>query len=219
MIRSLLLIFIFIFISPGYLQAADIDDTNDIGVSVSVGASPGGEEKGHYLSAPTTTLNTTFPFGVGVHYRSIRLPYFTKLNISAESSYYTHSTDPVDLLWTDATVRYTGYSVPILVWAEFMTRNRFGPFVKLGLGAIWTDWKDECSSEEFYSPHHKLWSFSYGLGAGIYYSPNDAFDILFTVQGVVCVEENVVVGEYGRDHTLYAPWGITLFNLSIRYWI
>lgn len=218
MIRYLLLILVIITITPGHLHSANNETTKDIGVSLSIGVSPGGQEKGHYQPAPNTTISTTFTFGAGIHYRSILLLYGTKLNISAESYYYCHSTNPVDLMIGDATVRYTGYSVPILVWAEFMTRNRFGPFVKLGLGAIWTDWKDECSSELLFSPHHKFWSFSYGMGAGIYYSPKDTIDIICIVQGVVCVKESVVVSENGREHTLYAPWGFNSYNLSIRYW-
>ena len=218
MIRILLLFLIFIAGAPLCVHSAENELTNDFGLSLSLGLSQGGEESGHYYLAPTTTINTTFTFGFGIHYRSIPLPHATKINISAESYYYSHSTDPVKLLFTDATLRYTGYSVPIMIWAELAPRNRFGPFIRIGLGAMWTDWKDECSNEQYFSPHHKFWSFSYGMGGGMYYSPNDNVDIVFTVQGVVCVHESVVAGDSDREHTLYAPWGLASYNLSIRYW-
>lgn len=218
MIKSLLLVILTITISPGYLRAADSENPNGIGVSLTAGVSPGGEEKGHYYIAPVTTTKTTVTYGFGIHYRSVKFPFDTKLNLSAESSYYSFDTDPVDLRFIDATVRYTGYTVPVMVWAELMPSNRFGPFIRLGLGAIWTDFKDECSSEQLYSPHHKFWSFSYGMGAGLYYSPNSSLDLLFSVQGAICVKEDVVTNESGHEHTLYAPWGVESYNLSMRYW-
>jgi hypothetical protein len=146
------------------------------------------------------------------------MPFDTKLNLSVESNYYSFSTNPVELLFIEGTVKYTGYAVPVMLWADLKPSNRFGPFIRLGVGAIWTDWKDECSNELLYSPHHQFWFFSYGMGAGLYYSPNDTFDILFSVQGVICVAEDTVTNEHGREHTLYAPWGIDSYNLSLRYW-
>ena len=209
---------IFILCSPVSVQSAEIESERDLGISLSLGLGPGGEDKGHYLNAPNTTINTTIAFGLGLHYRSISLFHATRLNISAEAYYHSHDTDPVPLTYEDATVRYTGYSVPVLMWLELMPNSSFGPFVRIGMGAIWTDWTDECSDDRLFSPNHKFWSFAIGMGGGIYYSLSDRFDAIFIAQGTIATDESVVSEEGWRDDTLYAPWQLGYIGVTIRYW-
>jgi len=218
--KTLLIIALYLFILGSSLssQSAEIESERDLGISLSLGLHPGGQDKGHYLNAPNTTINTTIAFGLGLHYRSISLFHATRLNISAEAYFHSHDTDPVSLGYENVTVRYSGYSLPVLIWIELMPRSKFGPIVRIGLGAIWTDWTDECSDDRLFSPNHKFWSFAYGMGGGVYYSLSDVFDIIFVVQYVTATDENVVSDDDWWDSILYAPWSIAYYGVTIRYW-
>jgi hypothetical protein len=213
-----ILISLFIIGHSFQIQSAENISEHDIGISLGLGIDLGVDEKGHFYPAPSTTTKTTVAYGFGLHYRSISLFYATRLNISIEAYYHAHATDPVSLYYQNATSKYSGYSVPLMIWAELMPKSKFGPLVRIGMGAIWTDWKDECSDNRLYSPNHRYWSFSYGMGGGIYYSPNHKYDIILIVQSTICTEDDLVSDDYWGDHKLDASWSLEYWGVIIRHW-
>jgi hypothetical protein len=201
------------------VHSAEMCSQRDLGISLGLGIHYESGKTAHWYPAPNTNINTTIAYGFGLHYRSISLFYGTKLNISTEAYYFANDSDPVPLDYGEATTRYSGYFMPMLIWTELMPKSKFGPFVRIGIGAIWTDWSDECSDDKLFSPHHQYWSFAYGLGGGIYYSPSDKYDIIVIIQSTISTGESTVGDDYYGYHKLPGPRSHEYWGIALRYWL
>lgn len=199
--------------------SAETDSESDFGISFTLGVRPGGEEASHHLTNQNSTIITSISYGLGLHYRSISLLGSARLIFSAEVSYLNLDTDEVVLSYSGTTFQGLGYIVPMVLWAEVWPKGRFGPFARIGLGAGWVDYTDECSNDEIFSPHFQYWSFVYGMGAGIYYSPGEKIDILFIIQGIAVTSESTVDGGYQGEFTVGAPWETGSIGVTFRYWL
>lgn len=199
--------------------SAESDSESDFGVSFTLAVKPGGEEVGHYLTNQNSTIKTSLSYGLGLHYRSISLLGSARLIFSAEASYLNLDTEEAVLRYDGITFQGMGYIVPMVLWAELWPKGKFGPFARIGLGAGWVDFTDECSNDEVFSPHFEYWSFVYGMGAGIYYSPEEKIDVLFIVQGVTVTSESAVDGGYQGNFSSGTAWAAASIGVTFRYWL
>ena len=136
-----------------------------------------------------------------------------------EADYLSFATDPGKLWGTDETITRTGYYLPLMLWTELKPKYRFGPYLKIGLGWMWVDMRDDCSDAYWnqFAPHHMFWSFAYGIGGGLYYHVNDRFDVLLQTKRITCTEDNELPDSY-REPILLAPWENRTYGVVFRYY-
>lgn len=188
-----------------------------MGVSVYLGAFPGGGDVTHIYGYSTGTYNTALSFGGGVHYRSVDFIHSTRLNFSLETQWIDLSSDPVDDRWGEETARYDGYAVPVLLWCELVPDGRFGPLVRIGAGAMLLDLSDEYTDPDLSSRCGRYWSFALGLGGGIYYSFTDHVDLLLIIQGMIGTQGRTFINESDVEYKL-EPYAVYFYGFDLRYW-
>ena len=82
-------------------------------------------------------INSSFAYGFGISYDGIALSQALTLILSSEVNFIRAETDPIDEQSggsPEAQFRYR--AIPILMWGELQQPGGFGPFLKLGIGAV-----------------------------------------------------------------------------------
>lgn len=201
----------------GGLKAAEGETNNGIGISIYSGTYVGGGEINHAYGYPDGTYNWTLSYGAGIHYRSVDFIHSTRLNFSLEMHWMDLDSDPVFDLSAEDEADYSGYALPVMLWCELMPRGVFGPFVRAGIGTMQLDLSDDYSDPYLESRSTDYWSFAFGLGAGIYYSPTDKIELILIVQGMAGTQENTFTTDSGRECKI-EPYSVYIFGIDLRYW-
>ena len=94
--------------------------------------------------------------------------------------------------------------MPIMIWCALSSKGSFGPFVHLGVGAAKVEYAE--SNEILGSHAFDHWSFAYGWGGGVFYSPADRIEMRFVVEGVATTRDQVEEYDLTWD---YWPLGWT----------
>jgi opacity protein-like surface antigen len=204
-------------LSGGSSLAADQSRDSNIGLSLYLGAYPGGGDLNHTYGYPSGKYNTTLSIGGGLHYRAVSFIYSTRLNLSLETQLIDLASNPVYNQWQDYSAEYDGYALPVLFWCELLPESRFGPFVKIGIGAMLLDLSDQYNDPDLADRSGRYWSVAFGLGAGIYYSISEELDVQVIVQGMSGPQESSFTNEDDVEYKLEA-YAVYFFGLNIRYW-
>ena len=215
--RNILVIVILLSVCGGELYAAESEEEGDIGASIYMGTYLGGGDVGHAYGYPYGTYNWTYSYGAGIHYRSIDFIHSTRLNFSLETQWMKLTTDPVDDHWGEETAECNGYALPVLLWSELMPNGKFGPFVRIGIGAMQLDLSDEYTNPDLPSRSTSYWSFAFGMGAGIYYSLSGKMDLLLIGQGMGGTQDNYFRSESGLEYKI-EPFAVYFWGFNLRYW-
>ena len=105
-----------------------------------------------------------------------------------------------------------------MIWGELFQPGRFGPFVKIGIGAAHIHQKQYCEYQSLLNSNHNFWSFVYGSGGGIRFSPNRKMDILLDTKVIKGTTSNTYENASGRRFITHSPFGFVLYGITIRYW-
>jgi opacity protein-like surface antigen len=203
--------------SGGRSLAADQAREKNIGASLYLGAYPGGGDIYHTYGYPSGKYNTTFSYGGGLHYRSIDFIYSTRLNLSIETQSIDLASDPVSDLWGDCSAEYDGYALPVIFWCELVPESRFGPFVRIGIGAMLLDLSDQYNDPDLADRSGRYWSVAFGLGGGIFYCVSEHIDIQVIVQGMIGPQESSFINEDDVEYKLEA-YAVYFYGINLRYW-
>jgi opacity protein-like surface antigen len=152
-------------------------------------------------------------------YGDVSLFHSAKLILSAEVTFFRTETDPIDAASggeTDVQYRYSG--IPLLLNAELHQTGPFGPFVKLGFGAVHNETDEEYYLHPALNLHSDYWCFAAATGAGVRYCPNGNLDILFTWEGFIGTDNGKVENSTGYSDEGGSIFGVDFLGVRVRYW-
>lgn len=219
MTRRLLIIVVFIFTVHATVLRAEENGKTALGLSLVAGIQPGMAIVKVCVNDEEGEIHPSFAYGFGLSYGGIRLSQTLMLHLSSEVSFIRAETDPSDIL-SGGTVqtqyRYRG--IPVLLWGELHQPGDLGPFIKIGIGAVYSSVDEEHGGLSALDVSIDYWSFAFGFGAGLRYSPTEHVDVLFVTEGFVGTDSGVSENSSGTRVETDSPFGLGTLGVRVRYW-
>jgi opacity protein-like surface antigen len=187
------------------------------GVTGRVGVHPGGSTHEFRSDYPTETIKTTPAYGLGVGVSGIGFLIETELGMFIEFSRIELEANMVTRS-DGATATYDGTAIPIMLWMELSQSGRLGAFVIGGIGATHVEFAHLFDPNPWYNSIYDYWSFAWGYGGGLRFTPIPNLDFAVSLQNVVGTGTGKSENEYGWVNETNSPFSVNSWGLSVRYW-
>ncbi len=162
-------------------------------------------------------FETTPFFGIGLKY-DVGSIYSSPVGIAVEINEIqlriTEEGDPEDL-W--GTAEAHGYVIPVVLWGYVSSPGRFGPFIRVGCGALRTQVTETFSVEGLTDNVYESWSFCYDYGGGLRYSVSERFDLMAYIEGPNATENPTALNERGKV-LIWTSRTYIQYGLRLVYW-
>ena len=160
---------------------------------------------------------TTPYFGIGLQYDIGRI-YSSPVGIAVEVNEIqlriAEEGNPGDF-W--GTAEANGYVVPVELWGYVSSPGRFGPFIRVGFGALKTKVTETFTRATYTDNLYEVWSFCYDYGGGLRYSVSGRFDLMAYIEGPHATKDLTAINEYGVVLTREAPRTYAQYGLRFAY--
>jgi hypothetical protein len=163
------------------------------------------------------TYETTPFLGVGLQY-DVGHIYSSPVGVAVEvNEIQIRVTEQGKRGYYGGAAEASGYIVPVEVWGYASSPGRFGPFIRVGVGALRTKITESFTEARYTDNVFESWSFCYDYGGGLRFSVSERFDLMAYIEGPTATEEIAVSTEYGSTRTLLAPRVYALYGLRVAY--
>lgn len=180
--------------------AEGVDDGARLGVSVTAGGGASFQAWHFDLGIPAEDLGPALYLAGGLSYGPMGCASQTAVSFTGEWSYLeVGTTGSQPSLSRSAELRVS--VMPALLYMELHTSSSFGPFVRLGAGAARVNWAETYEPHESNNVEFDYWSFCFGGGGGIRYSPSARVDLMITSDWILVPGEHVEARPYTGSET------------------
>lgn len=120
---------------------------------------------GYWLDELTYNINPNIYLGLGIETKELQILGNSLINFRIETSYGVAKTKEVFIYGSQADFKIT--SIPILFWTKLKSSGQLAPFVRIGIGAEYSEFKETYYQRPENGFTVNDWFFCYGISAGI----------------------------------------------------
>jgi len=198
------------------VHASDRSGNLKVGISFGAGVDIDRKSISFARGYPDKRVKTSPAFGAGL---SVGVPFYfgNLVELSVEVLATEFETDE-SIASSGGKAKYEGSLVPVVLWVGLNHEGVFGPYIKGGIGVVHTAFAKNFDSRPLDNSNYDFWSFAYGLGGGIRYSPRPSVEFLLAFEGVVGTESREFITEAGQKKESDSPFGATFWGVKVKYW-
>lgn len=120
---------------------------------------------GYWNEELTYNINPNIYLGFGIETKEIQVLDNSSINFRIEASYGIAKTKEAIIYGSPADFTIT--SIPVLFWTKLKSSGKLSPFVRIGIGAEYSEFKETYYKRPENGFTVNEWFFCYGISAGI----------------------------------------------------
>jgi hypothetical protein len=105
--------------------------------------------------------------------------------------------------------------IPIMLWFIVETPNDLSPYVKIGTGLSWTEFRETYTDSYYPNAHFSNWNYSWGIGAGLRYQISQMIALALFVETWTNEGSILYQNEWGLESGTKIPYSMRPVGLQV----
>lgn len=214
--RSLIMLVLLSLAGFTFAHTENASPEKPFGVYINAGFFGGGGTWRYEHVNESGVYEATFSYGAGLQY-DIGHIYLCPVGIAVEANdIQIRIAERGKRESSRGAAAASGHVVPVELWGYVSSPGRFGPFVRVGVGALRTKVTETFTKAAWTDNIYEAWMFCYHCGGGLRFSVSEHFDLIGYVEGTGATEEIIAYSEHGIAPTM-GTGSYTTCGLRVAY--